>query len=138
MLATMAPGMSFAIAAQLAYPGRQSLAIVGDGGFAMLMAELSTALTRNLAVNIILLKNNAFAEVMFEQREIGFQNYGCELSPIDFVAFARACGADGFHCERPEEVRPALRAVLSSPRAALVEAVVDAEEKPTKPDDLTV
>jgi pyruvate dehydrogenase (quinone)/pyruvate decarboxylase len=138
MLATMAPGMSYAIAAQLAYPDRQSVAIVGDGGFAMLMAELSTAVAHNLPIKIVLLKNNALAEVMFEQREIGFPNYGCELPPIDFVAFAKACGADGFHCERPEEVRPAIQAALASPRAALVEAVVDPEEKPAKPDELRV
>ena len=138
MLATMAPGTSYAIAAQLAYPDRQSVAIVGDGGFAMLMAELSTAIAHNLPVKIVLLKNNALAEVMFEQREIGNPNYGCELPPIDFVAFAKACGADGFHCERPDEVRTAIQAALASPKAALVEAVVDPEEKPAKPDELRV
>jgi pyruvate dehydrogenase (quinone) len=136
MLASMAPGLSYAIAAKLAYPDRQSIAIVGDGGFAMLMAELSTAVGQGLPVKVILLKNNSLAEVKFEQEEIGNPVYGCTLPPIDFVAFARACGADGFHCERPDEVRPAIQSALRSPRAALVEAVVDAEEKPTKPDEL--
>lgn len=44
-----------------------------------------------------------------DQREIGNPNYGCDLRPIDFVAFGHACGADGFRCERPEEAfrRPA-------------------------------
>jgi pyruvate dehydrogenase (quinone) len=138
MLATMAPGMPFAIAAQLAYPDRQSVAIVGDGGFAMLMAELSTAVAQNLPVKIILLKNNSLAEVKFEQKEIGNPEYGCDLPPIDFVAFARACGADAFRCERMEEIRPAISAALKSPRPALVEAVVDAEERPTKPEELKV
>ncbi len=136
MLASMAPGVSFAIAARLAYPDRQSVAVTGDGGFAMLMAELTTAVAHNLPIKIILLKNNSLAEVMFEQREIGYPNYGCDLAPIDFVAFARACGADGFHCSRPEEVRPAIEAALASSKPALVEAVVDANEKPTKPDEL--
>jgi pyruvate dehydrogenase (quinone)/pyruvate decarboxylase len=136
MLASMAPGLPFAIAAQLAYPDRQSVAIVGDGGFAMLMAELSTAVAQNLPVKIILLKNNSLAEVKFEQKEIGNPDYGCDLPPIDFVAFARACGADAFHCERPDEIRPAIRGALNSPRPALVEAVVDADEKPTRPDEL--
>jgi pyruvate dehydrogenase (quinone)/pyruvate decarboxylase len=99
MLASMAPGLPYAIAAQFAYPIRQSVAIVGDGGFAMLMAE-----------------------VRFEQAELGNPPYGCDLPPIDFVAFARACGADGFHCERPEEVRPAIQAALRSPKPAIVEA----------------
>jgi pyruvate dehydrogenase (quinone) len=138
MLASMAPGLPFAIAAQFAYPGRQSVAVVGDGGFAMLMAELSTAVQHGLPVKIILLKNNSLAEVKFEQKEIGNPEYGCELAPIDFVAFAKACGADGFRCARPGEVRPAIAAALRSPRAALVEAVVDADEKPAKPDELRV
>jgi len=136
MLASMAPGLSIAIAGQLAYPGRQSVAIVGDGGFAMLMAELTTAVRHDLPVKIILLKNNSLAEVKFEQREIGNPEYGCELAPIDFVAFARACGADGFRCARPEEIRPAIEAAFRSSKAALVEAIVDAEEKPAKPDEV--
>ena len=124
--------------AQSAYPDRQSIAVVGDGGFAMLMAELSTAVAQNLPVKIILLKNNSLAEVKFEQKEIGNPNYGCDLPPIDFVAFAKACGADAFLCERPDEIGPAIRAALSSPKPALVEAVVDADEKPTRPDVLKV
>jgi pyruvate dehydrogenase (quinone)/pyruvate decarboxylase len=136
MLASMAPGVSFAIAAQLAYPRRQSIAVVGDGGFAMLMAELTTAVAYKLPIKIVLLKNDSLAEVKFEQREIGNPEYGCDLAPIDFVAFARACGAEGFRCTKPEDVRPAIQAALSSAGPALVEAVVDANEKPAKPDEL--
>ena len=62
-----APGLPFAIAGSLAYPDRQSVAIVGDGGFAMLMAEMTTAVQHNLPVKIIILKNNSLAEVSFEQ-----------------------------------------------------------------------
>jgi pyruvate dehydrogenase (quinone) len=138
MMASMAPGLPFAIAGQLAYPDRQSVAIVGDGGFAMLMAEMTTAGQYNLPVKIIVLKNNSLAEVRFEQMELGNPSFGCALSPIDFVAFARACGADGYRCGRPEEIRPAIQAALRSPRAALVEALVDAEEKPANPDELRV
>jgi pyruvate dehydrogenase (quinone) len=136
MLATMAPGLSYAIAAKLAHPDRPSVAVVGDGGFAMLMAELTTAVANRLPVKIVILKNNSLAEVKFEQKEIGNPEYGCTLAPIDFVAFAKACGADGFRCERPEEVRGAIQAALNSPGPAIVEAVVDAEEKPAKPDEL--
>ena len=138
MMASMAPGLPFAIAGQLAYPDRQSVAIVGDGGFAMLMAEMTTAVQHSLPVKIIVLKNNSLAEVKFEQVELGNPSFGCDLSPIDFVAFARACGAEGYRCERPEEVRPAIQAALRSPRPALVEAVVDPDEKPTDPDELKI
>jgi pyruvate dehydrogenase (quinone) len=136
MMASMAPGLPFAIAAQLAYPGRQSVAVVGDGGFAMLMAELTTAIAHDLPVKILILKNDSLAEVKFEQIELGDPAFGCDLAPIDFVAFARACGADGFRCERPDEVGPAIQAALRSPKAAIIEAVVDAEEKPADPEQL--
>jgi pyruvate dehydrogenase (quinone) len=136
MMASMAPGLPFAIAAQLAYPGRQSVAVVGDGGFAMLMAELTTAIAHDLPVKILILRNNSLAEVKFEQIELGNPAFGCDLAPIDFVAFARACGADGFRCERPDEVGPAIQAALRSPKAAIIEAVVDAEEKPADPEQL--
>jgi pyruvate dehydrogenase (quinone) len=136
MLATMAPGLPFAIAAQFAYPSRQSVAIVGDGGFAMLMAELSTAVQHRLPIKIIVLKNNSLSEVRFEQKDLGYPNYGCDLSPIDFAAFAKACGADGFRCANPDDVRPAIEAALRSPHAALVEAVVDPDEAPLKPEEL--
>jgi pyruvate dehydrogenase (quinone) len=138
MMASMAPGLPFAIAGQFAYPDRQSVAIVGDGGFAMLMAEMTTAVQHNLPIKIIVLKNNSLAEVKFEQLALGNPSFGCDLSPIDFVAFARACGADGYRCERPEEVRPAIQAALRSSRPALVEAVVDPDEKPTDPDELRI
>jgi pyruvate dehydrogenase (quinone) len=138
MMASMAPGLPFAIAGQLAYPSRQSVAIVGDGGFAMLMAEMTTAVQRDLPVKIIVLKNNSLAEVKFEQVQLGNPSFGCDLAPIDFVAFARACGAEGFRCERPEEVRPAIEAALRTPGPALVEAVVDPDEKPTDPDELRI
>ncbi|HLH88883.1 MAG TPA: thiamine pyrophosphate-dependent enzyme [Xanthobacteraceae bacterium] len=136
MLASMAPGLPFAIAAALASPGRQSVAIVGDGGFAQLMAELTTAVQQKLPVKLIVLKNDSLAEVKFEQRELGNPEFGCELAPIDFVAYAQACGADGFRARTPDDLRPAIKAALQSPRAALVEAVVDANEPPAKPGAL--
>jgi len=136
MLATMAPGMPFAIAAQLAFPTRQSVAVVGDGGFAQLMAELTTAVKYQLPIKVVILKNNSLAEVRFEQKELGNPEYGCDLSPIDFVAFAKACGADGFRCAKPAEVRPAIAAFLRSPRTAVLEADVDADEKPSMPLEL--
>lgn len=99
---------------------------------------MTTAVVNDLPVKVVILKNNSLAEVKFEQKEIGNPEYGCTLAPIDFVAVAKACGAEGFRCERPEEVRTAIQAALNSPGVALVEARVDAEEKPAKPEELRV
>ena len=134
MLDTMAPGLPYAVACQLAYPGRQTVAVVGDGGFAMLMAELTTAVQHHLPIKALILNNHRLAEVTFEQKEAGFGVFGCELSPIDFVAYAHACGAEGYRCAAPEEVRPAIAAALRSPKPAIIDAMVDPEEQPHKPD----
>ena len=136
MLDTMAPGLPYAIAAQLAYPGRQTVAVVGDGGFAMLMAELATAVQHDLPVKVLILSNGRLAEVAFEQREAGFGVFGCDLSAIDFVAYAKACGADGFRCAKREEIRPAIMSAFSSPKPAIIKAIVDPDEQPLKPAEV--
>jgi pyruvate dehydrogenase (quinone)/pyruvate decarboxylase len=136
MLATMAPGLPFANAAQLCFPNRQCVAIVGDGGFAQLMAELTTAVQNKLAVKVLVLKNNTLSEVKFEQRDLGNPEFGCELSPIDFSLFAKSCGADGFACDTPANLDAALRAFLASPNPAVLEASVDPAEPPAKPSEL--
>ncbi|NVH77271.1 pyruvate oxidase [Paraburkholderia sp. JPY432] len=133
MLATMGPGLPFAISAQLANPGRQVVAIVGDGGFAMLMAELSTAVKNQLPVKIVVMRNDMLAEVVFEQKELGNPPYGCELGAIDYAQVAMACGADGIRCNETGALRSALAATLASPRAALLELRVDAAEPVTTP-----
>jgi pyruvate dehydrogenase (quinone) len=130
-LATMAPGLPYAIAAQVAYPSRQVVAFVGDGGFTMLMGELATAVKYQLPIKIVVVKNNTLGQIKWEQMVfLGNPEYGCELHPIDFVKFAEACGAAGFRCERPDEVEGALEAAFRTTGPALVEAVVDPFEPP--------
>lgn len=137
MLDTMAPGLPYAIAAQLAMPGRQVVAIVGDGGFAMLMAELTTAVMHKLPIKILVLDNRALAQVVFEQKEAGYGVFGTDLGPIDFVAFALACGAKGYACRRPEEVAPAIAAALREPGPAIIHAIVDPNEPTLRPEKVT-
>jgi pyruvate dehydrogenase (quinone) len=130
-LATMACGLPYTIAAQVAFPGRQCVAFVGDGAFSMLMAEFATAVKYELPITVVVIKNNTLGMIKWEQMVfLGNPEYGCELQPIDFVAFAEACGGVGFRCRRPSEVRPALTAALGSGRPALVEATVDPFEPP--------
>src|SRR5205809_1107769 len=130
-LATMAPGLPYAIAAQIAYPGRQCVAFVGDGGFTMLMGEFATAVKYRLPIKVVIVKNNVLGMIKWEQMVfLGNPGYGVSLEPIDFVRFAEACGGVGFRCERPDEVRPALEAMMLADGPALVEATVDPFEPP--------
>src|SRR6185295_20357992 len=87
-LATMASGLPYTLAAQIAYPERQCVAFVGDGGFTMLMGELATAVKYKLPIKIVIVKNNSLGQIRWEQMAfLGNPEYGCDLQPIDFAAF---------------------------------------------------
>ena len=89
----MACGLPYAIARPVAFPERQCVAIVGDGGFTMLMGEFATAVKYKLPLKIVIIKNNSLGQIKWEQMVfLGNPEYGCELEPIDFVKFAEACG----------------------------------------------
>jgi pyruvate dehydrogenase (quinone)/pyruvate oxidase len=133
-LATMACGLPYAIAAQVAHPGRQVVAIVGDGGFSMLMAEFATAVKYNLPIKILLIKNNALGQIKWEQMVmLGNPEYECELHPIDFCKVAEACGGKAIRIEDPARCGAQLDAALAEPGPVLIEAVVDPNEPPLPP-----
>lgn len=125
-LASMANGLSYTIAAQIAHPGRQCVAFVGDGGLSMLMGELVTAVKYRLPIKVIVIKNNVLGQIMWEQMVfLGNPEFGCELEPIDFALVARACGMAGFTVDDPAQCGAVLDQALAHPGPALVEAVVD-------------
>jgi pyruvate dehydrogenase (quinone)/pyruvate oxidase len=133
-LASMGNGLPYTIAAQLAYPERQCVGFVGDGGFSMLMAEFATAVKYELPIKIVIVKNNTLGQIKWEQMVfLGNPEYGCDLQPIDFVAFARACGGAGFRIEDPAQCGAVLDQALGTPGPVLVEAVVDPFEPPMPP-----
>lgn len=135
-LASMAPGLPYTIAAQIAYPNRQCIAFVGDGGFSMLMAELATAVKYKLPIIVVVIKNNTLGQIKWEQMVfLGNPEYGVDLQPIDFVKFAEACGAVGFRIDDPTQCATILDQALASSSAGpvVIEAVVDPFEAPMPP-----
>lgn len=133
-LASMGCGLPYAIAAQVAYPDRQCVAFVGDGGFSMLLADFVTCVKYQLPVKVVVIKNNSLGMIKWEQMIfLGNPEYGCELQPISFAAFANACGAAGFIIEDPAECGPTLEKALATPGPVIVEAVVDPFEPPMPP-----
>jgi pyruvate dehydrogenase (quinone) len=130
-LASMACSLPYAIAAQVAYPERQCIAFVGDGGFSMLMAEFATAVKYQLPIKVIVIKNNTLGQIKWEQMVfLGNPEYGCDLHPIDFAAFAHACGGTGFTIEDAATCGAVLDKALATPGPVLVQAVVDPLEPP--------
>src|SRR5919106_134412 len=105
-LASMACGLPYAIAAQIAYPDRQCIAFVGDGGFSMLMAEFATAVQYGLPIKVIIIKNNTLGMIRWEQMAfLGNPEYVVEFSPIDFTKYAEACGGRGSIYYKPSFFR---------------------------------
>ncbi|MCG5480338.1 MAG: pyruvate oxidase, partial [Ensifer alkalisoli] len=133
-LATMACGLPYAIAAATAYPGRQVICFIGDGGLTMLMGELATCMKYGLDVKIVVIKNNTLGQIKWEQMVfLGNPEYVCDLQPIDFATVARGFGLKSFVIEDPAECAETLREALAAPGPVLVEAVVDPHEPPMPP-----
>jgi pyruvate dehydrogenase (quinone)/pyruvate oxidase len=131
-LATMAPGLPYAIAIQHAYPERQVIAFVGDGGFAMLMAEFLTAIQHQLPVKIVICNNNALGQILWEQMVLGYPEHGVRYPDpfVDYAAFATANGAFGAKVRKPGELKDAIRQALDHPGPAIVDANVNPAEPP--------
>src|SRR3954447_4797519 len=102
-LATMAPGLPYAIGIQHAHPGRQIIAYQGDGGFAMLMAEFHTAARYALPIKVVINNNNSLGQILWEQMVLGYPEHGVRFGEPhpDFSAWARGCGGWGVHVGTP-------------------------------------
>ncbi len=131
-LASMAPGLPYAIAMQHAFPGRQVVAFIGDGGFAMLMAEFLTAAQHRLPVKVVINNNQSLGQILWEQMVLGYPEHGVRFNPPpgDFAAWARGCGGYGAHIERPAELAAAVEEALAFDGPALVDVAVDPNEPP--------
>ncbi len=133
-LATMACGLPYTIASQVAYPDRTCVGFVGDGGFTMLMGEFVTAVKYKLPIKIIVVKNNSLGQIRWEQMVfLGNPEYVCDLAPIDFAGFARACGGTGFTIEDPADCAATLDRAFATPGPVVVDALVDTNEPPMPP-----
>ncbi|RUX18930.1 pyruvate oxidase, partial [Mesorhizobium sp. M2A.F.Ca.ET.042.01.1.1] len=128
-LASMSCGLSYAIAAGIAFPGRPVAAIVGDGGLAMQLGEFSTAVRYGIPLKVLVIKNNMLNQIAWEQMMfLGNPQFGCELQPIDFAKAAEAMGGKGFSIERAEEVERVLDQAFATSGPVIIEALVDAYE----------
>jgi len=133
-LASMACSLPYAIAAQIAFPDRQSIAFVGDGGFTMLMGEFATAVQYDLPIKVFVIKNDTLGMIRWEQMAfLGNPEFGVEFTPIDFAKFAEACGGIGYSIKEPNQVRSTVRNAMKESKPTLIEAYVDPFEPPMPP-----
>jgi len=125
---SMAGALPQALGAQAAFPGRQVIAMAGDGGLAMGMGELLTAVQNKLPVKIVVFNNEALAFVEVEMIAAGIVPFGTDLKNPEFSKVAEACGLLGLRVSKPEELRPALYQALRYEGPALVEVMVHRQE----------
>ena len=125
---SMAGALSQAYGAALACPGRQVVALCGDGGFAMLLSELLTVRQHQVPVKIIIFNNSALGFVELEMKAAGTLEYGTGLDNPDFGALAEAAGLRGYRVSDPGRLEGVLREALAHPGPVVVDAVVRRQE----------
>jgi pyruvate dehydrogenase (quinone) len=130
---SMANAMPQAIGAQAAFPGRQVIALSGDGGIAMLLGDLITLRQHRLPVKIVVFNNGALAFVELEMMSAGVPKWGTDLDNPDFAEVARSVGLFGARVERPDELGPALRAAFEHDGPALVDVLTRRQELSVPP-----
>ena len=141
-LATMGPGVPYAIAAKFAHPTRPAIALVGDGAMQMNgMAELITAAKyygrwADPRLIVLVLNNRDLNQVTWEQRamEGDPKNFATqEIPDVRYADFAKLIGLDGVRIETPDRIDAAWDEAFSSDRPFVIDAVVDPEMPPLPP-----
>jgi acetolactate synthase-1/2/3 large subunit len=121
----MGYGLPAAIAASLCEPTRQVVALCGDGGFAMTMNELETAVRSGAKPVVLVFDNRRYGTIAMHQANEGRGNVATDLGAVDFAAVARAMGAQGGRVGRDVEFEPALRDALAAGRPAVIHLETD-------------
>ncbi len=134
MHGSMAAAIPLAIGAQLASPGRQVVALAGDGGLAMLLGDLLTIVQHRLPVKIAVYNNSSFAFIELEMKAAGLLPYGTDLANPNFAAVAEAMGIRGIRVEDPGEVDSAVQSALAHDGPALLDVVVNRQELSMPPN----
>ncbi|MGG7466455.1 ubiquinone-dependent pyruvate dehydrogenase [Plantibacter sp. YIM 135347] len=130
---TMANAVPHAIGAQASHPGRQVVALSGDGGLTMLLGELITLTQNALPVKIVVFNNSSLNFVELEMKAAGFVNYGTELVNPDFAKLAEAMGIHGERVERASDVEGAIKRAFAHDGPALVDVVTARQELSVPP-----
>lgn len=124
-LATMGGGLPAGIAVKLLYPERRVLAICGDGGFMMNCQELETAIRYGIPVVVLILNDNAFGFIKWEQKKMHFKDFGLDFGNPDFSLFAESFGAAGFKVKEGDDLTEILERAFSLNTVAVIECPID-------------
>jgi pyruvate dehydrogenase (quinone) len=131
---TMANAMPQALGLKKAFPGRQVIALSGDGGVAMLLGDLLTAIQEDIAVKVVVYNNGSLGFVELEMKVEGLLDAYTDLKNPDFARLAEVIGFRGWRVERNEELEAAVVAFLAHPGPALLDVRVNRMELVMPPE----
>jgi len=122
----MSYGLPTAIVAKMEFPGRDVVALAGDGAFLMTIGDLPTATEYGANILIVILNDGAFGQTFMQQTNLYGHTYGTSFHSPNFADIAKACGAEGIRVTEPGDVEDALRQGLAATKKkpALVEVMV--------------
>jgi acetolactate synthase I/II/III large subunit len=123
---SMGYGYPAAVAAKLAAPDRNVIAVCGDGDFLMNGQEIATAVQYGAAFVALVVNNGLYGTIrMHQEREYPGRVFGTDLKNPDFAAYARAFGGHGETVERTEEFVGAFERAAACGKPALIELRID-------------
>jgi len=125
---TMANAMPQALGAKKAFPDRQVVSLSGDGGIAMLLGDLLTAIQEKIPIKIAVFDNGSLGFVELEMKVEGLLNAYTDLINPDFAKVAEAIGFYGRRVERPEDLEAAVKEWLAHPGPALLDVLTSRME----------
>jgi acetolactate synthase-1/2/3 large subunit len=122
---TLGVALPWAIAATLARPGTQVVSVSGDGGFLFSSMELETAVRLGATFTHIILRDNSYNMVAFQQDLKYGRTSGVTLGNYEIVSYAESFGAHGYQVRAPDEFVPTLKQALTEPGPSLIDVPVD-------------
>ncbi len=124
-LATMGFGLPGALAAALAYPGKQIVCLTGDGGLTMVLGDFLTALKYQLPIKVFVINNRRLGMIMQEQKVEGYESWQTDLFDFSFADFAEHAGGFGIRVAEPGDLEAAVDKALASDKPAIVDIETD-------------
>ena len=124
-LASMGAGLPSAMAAKLVYPDRRVMAVCGDGGFMMNSQELETAVRMKLDLLVLILRDDAYGMIKWKQTQMDYHDFGLDFDNPDFVAYAKAYGANGHRVGATKEIGPLIDRCFEDGGVHVIDCPVD-------------
>ncbi|WP_421705803.1 acetolactate synthase large subunit [Alloalcanivorax xenomutans] len=124
-LASMGAGLPSAMAAKMVHPNRRVLSVCGDGGFMMNSQELETAVRMGLDLVVLILRDDGYGMIKWKQSQMDFHDFGLDFRNPDFVAYAKAYGAEGHRVESSDQLVPLVESCFEAGGVHVIDLPVD-------------